>query len=69
MMKKPGPPKPHKSELPGAANSVSVKTSPTVEKALMLKSPPMKCTLCCTTWAWRRRRREVEASRFLATTF
>ena len=30
-------PSPHKSELPGAANSGSENTSPSVEKALMLK--------------------------------
>ena len=64
------PPRPHNSEVPGAANSRSVNTSPTVEKekALMLKSPPMKSTLCWTMWACKRRRREVEASLFLATT-
>ena len=39
-------PSPHRNELPGAENSASVNTSPTVEKALMLKSPPMKSTLC-----------------------
>ena len=31
------PPSPHKSELLGAANSGSEKSSPSVEKALMLK--------------------------------
>ena len=39
-------PSPHRNELPVAENSFSVNTSPTVEKALMLKSPPMKSTLC-----------------------
>ena len=34
---------------PGAENSTFENTSPTVEKALMLKSPPMKSTLCRTT--------------------
>ena len=33
-----------KSELPGATHARSESTSPTVEKALMLKSPPMKST-------------------------
>ena len=33
---------------PGAANSRSEKTSPTVEMALMLQSTPMKSALCCT---------------------
>ena len=32
-------PSPRRSELPGAENSSSVNTSPTVEKAVMLKSP------------------------------
>ena len=54
--------------IAGAENSVSENTSPTVEKALMLKSPPMKSTLCCFMWPCNRRRRSVEASRFLATT-
>ena len=40
-------PSPHRNELPSAENSVSENTSPTVEKALMLKSPPMKSTLRC----------------------
>ena len=34
------PPSPHKSELRGAANSASENKSPSVEKALMLKSLP-----------------------------
>ena len=38
-----------------------------VREALMLKSPPMKSTWCCSMWAWSRRKREVAASRFLAT--
>ena len=42
------PPRLHKSELPGAANSGSEDTSPTVETALMLKAQPTKLTLCCT---------------------
>ena len=58
------PPMPHKRALPGAANSVSEDTSPTVEKALMLKSPPMKSAQCCTMRARRRCKREVAASRF-----
>ena len=37
------PPMPHKRALPGAANSGSDKTSPAVEKALMLKSPAVDC--------------------------
>ena len=63
------PPGPHKSELPGAANSGSEKTSPTVEKALMLKSPPIKSTLCWCMYPCKRRGRSVDASRFLATTW
>ena len=59
---------PHRNELPGADNSASENTSQTVDKALMLKSPPMKSTLCCFVWPCDRRRRSVEASRFLATT-
>ena len=35
-------PSPHRNDLPGAENSGSENTSPTVEKALMLKSPPVK---------------------------
>ena len=54
------PPSPHKSGLPAAANSGSENTSSSVEKALMLKSPPTKSTLCCTMWAWKRRGREDE---------
>ena len=42
------PPRPHRRELPRAANSGSENTSLTVEKALMLKSPPMKLTISCT---------------------
>ena len=61
-------PNPHRNELPGAENSGSENTSPTVEKALMLKSPPMKSTLCCSMYPCSRHRRSVEASRFLATT-
>ena len=60
-------PSPHRNDLPGAANSGSENTSPTVEKALMLKSPPMKSMLCCTMWAWESPWKRVEASRFLAT--
>ena len=60
-------PSPHRNELPGAENSGSENTSPTLEKALMLKSTPMKSTLCCFMYPCNRRRRSVEASRFLAT--
>ena len=43
-------------------------TAPTVEKALMLKPPPMKSTSCRTMPAWKRyKKRDVAASRFLAT--
>ena len=34
----------------------------------MLKSPPMKSPLCCFMYQCNRRKRSVEASRFLATT-
>ena len=61
-------PKPHKSELPGAANSRPAKTCPTVEQALMVKSAPTKSTLCCNMCACRAWRKEVEASRSLAAT-
>ena len=60
-------PSPYRYESPGAENSVSENTSPTVEYALMLKSPPMKSTLCCIMWLCSRRGRSLEASRFLAT--
>ena len=62
------PSAPHKNELPSAENSGSENTSPTVDKALVLKSPPMKSTLCCFMYPRKRRRNSVEASRFLATT-
>ena len=58
----------HRKELPGAENSGSENTSPTVEKALTLKSPPMKSTLCCFMYPCRRRSKSVEASRSLVTT-
>ena len=57
---------PHRHELLGAENSGSENTSTTVEKALMLKSPPMKSTLCWCMYPCSRRERSVEASRFLA---
>ena len=44
--------KSHRNELPGAENSRSENTSPTVDKALMLKSPPMKSTLYCFMYPW-----------------
>ena len=43
--------------MPGAANSGSENTSPTVEKALMLKSPPMKSTECMNMCSWNRCKR------------
>ena len=62
-----GPPTLQRWASPGAENSTFENTSPTVEKALMLKSPPMKSTSCRTTWAWRRCKRDVAALLFLAT--
>ena len=61
------PPRPQERELPGAANSGSENTSPRVESALMLKSPPMKSTECRIMCSRRRCKREIDASRFLAT--
>ena len=62
-----GPPTLRRWASPGAENSTFENTSPTVEKALMLKSPPMKSTSCRTTWAWRRCKRDIAALLFLAT--
>ena len=64
--------KSHKKELSGSENLVSESTSPTVEKALMLKSLPMKLILCsfhkrmcCFMLPCDRRGRSVEGSRFV----
>ena len=57
-------PRPHRSELPGAENSGSGKTSPPVEKAhVEVATDEVDVVL-----ARGRRSKSVEASRFLATT-